>query len=148
MFLPFDSCLPLLCHCRIGLAVSPVQAVIKQQNIMEQLNRIELRGNVGTIKVQEVNGTHVGRISLATNYVYKDKEGNPVIETTWHNITAWEGKNVSELRNVHRGDKLHVVGRVRTQRFEGSDGTEKTISEVVANRLNVIESDESLAYEL
>lgn len=148
MFLHFGFRLPLLCHCRAGLTVSTVPGGTKQTFIMEQLNRIELRGNVGTIKVQGVNGTHVGRISLATNYVYKDKEGNPVIETTWHNITAWEGKNISELGRIHRGDKIYVVGRVRSQRYEGSDGTEKTINEVVANRLNLIESDESLAYEL
>ena len=115
---------------------------------MEQLNRIELRGNVGSIKVQEVNGTHVGKISLATNYVYKDREGNPVIETTWHNITAWEGKNISELKRIHRGDKIYVVGRTRSQRFEGSDGIERTVSEVVANKVNIIENDESLSYEM
>ncbi len=115
---------------------------------MEQLNRIELRGNVGTVRVQEFNGTHVGRISIATNYVYKDREGNPVIETTWHNVTAWEGKNVSDLERIHRGDKLYVVGRFRSQRYEGNDGVERVVNEVVASRVSLIESEESLSYEL
>ena len=115
---------------------------------MEQLNRIELRGNVGTVRVQEFNGTHVGRISLATNYVYKDKDGNPVIETTWHNLTAWEGRNISDLEKIHRGDKLSVVGRFRMQRYEGNDGNERTVCEVVASKVSLIESEDSLSYEL
>ena len=55
---------------------------------MEQLNKIELRGNVGNIRVQAVGENEVANFSLATNFAYKSKDGTPVIETTWHNITA------------------------------------------------------------
>ena len=55
---------------------------------MEQINRIVLRGNVGNVKLQNVGNSEVIRFSLATNYAFKGKDGNPVIETTWHNITA------------------------------------------------------------
>lgn len=49
---------------------------------MEQLNRIELKGNVGNVKVQTVGDNEVARFSVATNYVFKGKDGQPVIETT------------------------------------------------------------------
>ncbi len=49
---------------------------------MEQINRIELRGNVGNVKLQNVGNSEVIRFSLATNYAFKGKDGNPVIETT------------------------------------------------------------------
>ena len=48
----------------------------------QNINRVELQGIVGTSKVISIGDKKVVRFSLATNYVYKDKEGYPVIETT------------------------------------------------------------------
>ena len=49
---------------------------------MEQLNRIELRGNVGNVRVSDVGGSKVARFSLATNFIYKGKDNEGVVETT------------------------------------------------------------------
>ena len=105
---------------------------------MEQLNRIELRGNVGTVRGQEFNGAHVGRISIATNYVYKDREGNPVIETTWHNVCVWEGRNFNDFREIRKGAMVCVEGRLRNIKYTASDGTDRHLTEVLANRLNIV----------
>ena len=115
--------------------------------LMAQLNKIEIRGNVGTIRLQVVGNTRVAKISVATNYVYKGRDGDPVIETTWHYVSAWEGKNIPDLSTIHKGDKIYVAGRLRSQRYTAADGTERTAYDVLASRLNVIESDESLQYE-
>lgn len=109
---------------------------------MEQINRIELRGNVGNVKLQKVGDTNVMRFSLATNYAFKDKEGNPVIETTWHNVTAWPGKGIPDPSLIVKGALVHLVGRMRCQKFEGADGTDRTIYEVLASKVNILDSDE------
>lgn len=114
---------------------------------MEQLNRIELRGNVGSVRILNAGGTRLAKISLATNYVYKNKEGDPVIETTWHNISAWENKSMPDLDAIQRGDKLYVCGRIRSQRYEGNDGLEHTVNEVIAKSIQLIGGNESLQYE-
>ncbi len=49
---------------------------------MEQLNRIEIRGNVGNVNVLNVGNTRVAHFSVATNFAYKDRNGEPVIDTT------------------------------------------------------------------
>lgn len=49
---------------------------------MEQLNRIEIRGNVGNVNILKVGNTRVAHFSVATNFAYKDRNGEPVIETT------------------------------------------------------------------
>ena len=115
---------------------------------MEQMNKIELRGNVGSVRVQNVGQTHVARISLATNYVYKNREGDPVIETTWHNISAWEGHGVQNLESIVKGSKVYVQGRPRIQKYTGADGIERNSTDVLANRLVLIEGDEPLQYEM
>ena len=104
---------------------------------MEQINKIELRGNVGNVKLQTVGNNENIRFSVATNYVYKDKEGRPVIETTWHNVTAWNGKGMPDFHKIDKGTLVHVMGRLRTQKFEGNDGAEKQIYEVLANRIEI-----------
>lgn len=114
---------------------------------MEQLNRIELRGNVGSVRILNAGGNRLAKISLATNYVYKNREGDPVIETTWHNISAWEGKSMPDFESIQRGDKLFVSGRMRTQRYEGNDGLEHTVYEVLARSIQIIAGNESLQYE-
>lgn len=114
---------------------------------MEQLNKIELRGNVGSVRILKAGDSRVAKITLATNYVYKNREGDPVIETTWHNISAWEGKNIVDLDAIQRGDKLFVSGRLRIQKFVGNDGLERTVYDVLAKVLQLVPGDDSLQYE-
>jgi single-strand DNA-binding protein len=107
---------------------------------MEQLNRIELRGNVGNARVQEFNSRKVVRFSVATNYVYKDKDGMPVIETTWHSVSAWEGRDVVSPDLIKRGAKVHVIGRLRAQNYTDKDGQPKDSYEVLANKVALLEN--------
>ena len=115
---------------------------------MEHLNRIEVRGVVGTIRLQTVDGKKVARITLVTNRAYRGREGEPIIESTWHNISAWESRDITGLENIQRGDKLWIVGRVRNQHYTGSDGVERNSSDITASKLQFIPRDEQLSYEL
>lgn len=106
---------------------------------MEQLNRIELRGNVGNIRISEVGESRVARFSVATNFIYKGKDNEGVVETTWHNVVAWSGKGMPDFTTITKGAPVYVTGRIRTSRFTGSDGTEKTVYEVVASKIEVLD---------
>ena len=117
-------------------------------DIMEQLNRIELRGTVGNIKTQEISGANVANFTVATNLAYRDKDGCAIIETTWHNVTTWESKDIQNLDRIEKGSKVHVVGRIRNQRFCGSDGVERTMCEVVARAVELIDEQEVLQYQM
>ena len=115
---------------------------------MEQLNRIELRGYVGSIQTYPVGEKKMARFTLATSMAYKDKDGAAVIETTWHSVVAFENKSIQDLDKIEIGSKLYVSGRVRTNRFTGSDGVERTVYEVVASRIAPCEDGVSLACEM
>lgn len=115
---------------------------------MEQLNRIELRGVVGSIRMQTFSENVMARMTVATNYAYKDKEGAAVIDTSWHNVVAWEGKNIQGLDKITRGSKVHVIGRLRYQKYTGSDGIERVSSDIVANKISIIDDPEPLQYEI
>ena len=115
---------------------------------MEQINRIELRGLVGSVNTQIYPQGKVSHFTVATNYAYKDRNGSPVIETTWHNVTAWETKGITDLDEIEKGSKVYVTGRLKYQKFTGSDGIERSSTEIVASRVVVISGEEPLNYEL
>ena len=107
---------------------------------MEHINRIELQGRVGTIRTNIVGNSKVANFSLATDYLYKTRDGSAISETTWHNIVAWAGKDILEPDCITVGTPLHVTGRLRTNRYTSTDGTEKIFYEVVASKVTKVET--------
>ncbi len=110
------------------------------------INKIELQGCIGSVNVNTISGKNVARISVATNYIYKDKEGTAVIETTWHSISAWEnGRGIKNLETLKKGDCVHVRGRVRTVKYTDSENVERTSYEVAATSIHLVKNEEKKA---
>jgi single stranded DNA-binding protein len=61
------------------------------------VNRVTLVGNVGEVpRVSERDGeAFVAKFPLATNEVWKDKEGEEVSKTEWHQIVNMSGTFMS-----------------------------------------------------
>ena len=116
--------------------------------IMEQLNRIELRGNVGNVRYVPDGNPPYAHLTVATSKAYRGKSGEAVIETTWHNVVAFESKTICGLNKLERGSKVSITGRIKNNKFTGADGVEKTVVEVMANKLSIIPDSENLECEL
>lgn len=125
-----------------------VKPINTKEKLMEQLNRIEIRGVVGAVRSQIINGNKMSKFSVATSRAYKDREGVAQIDTTWHNVIAWESDKITDLDKIQAGSKVYALGRLQTQKYMGADGVEKTYYEVVASKVNLIESDEPLQYAM
>lgn len=115
---------------------------------MEQLNRVELRGVVGSLRHQKVGDKTCSHINVATSRAYKDRNGVAVIETTWHQVIAWEGPNTEDVARIEKGSKVYVLGRIRNARYVGKDDQERESSEIVASRLMLMDTAENLQYEM
>lgn len=106
---------------------------------MKQVNRIELCGTVGCIRAQNVGDGLLVDFSLATNYSYRDSNGCPVIETTWHNVRAWNDCCDQEtLERLQKGSTVHVEGRLRCDKYAASDGSERVLNSVIAHKLQIV----------
>lgn len=114
---------------------------------MEQLNRIEIRGRVGNARLSTVGDKEVCRFSVATNFIYHNSENVAVEETTWHNCNVWRTKKLPDLSIIKTGAAVEVVGRIRTNKYTASDGTEKYSTEVMVNELKVLPQGEPLTSE-
>ena len=105
------------------------------------INRAEIRGRIGQEpRFVNVGDSRIARFSVATSETYRDKSGAIREEVTWHNITAWESKNV-DVSNIRKGVMVHLTGRIRHSKFVGSDGVDKFYDEIVATRLNVCDNN-------
>lgn len=102
------------------------------------INRVELRGVVGTVRINETGEGRIVRFSLATNYVYRASDGMPVIETTWHSCIAFEGGHVIGLDRIVKGAAVHLTGRIRCLRFVDINNAERNETEIVADSLEVL----------
>lgn len=105
---------------------------------MEQLNQVQLRGYIGNIRIQNVGGSKVARFSVATNLAYRGQDGCCIIETTWHNVVAWEGKDIIDLDKLLKGTSVEITGRIRNQRYTGEDGIDRYSTEILARSLCII----------
>ncbi|MBO4537227.1 MAG: single-stranded DNA-binding protein [Bacteroidales bacterium] len=86
-------------------------------------------------RITSVGESQVARFSLATNEAFRGKNGDLREETTWHNITAWAGRNIMDFKDIRKGSFVSLVGRLRNSKFMGNDGTERYLVEVVAGKL-------------
>ena len=102
------------------------------------INRVELQGRVGTVRISPGIGSIVANFRLLTEYPIVSAEGRCLVESTWHNVAAFEGGEVS-LERLTLGAMVHLTGRLRTAKYTSVDGTEKTFTEVIADSLKVIE---------
>lgn len=114
---------------------------------MEQLNQITIRGNVGSVRLQTVGDRLAAKFTVATNYAYKDRDGGAVIETTWHNVSAWQGKGIMNLHELSKGSKVQVSGRLRSQKFVGEDQQEHSFYEIAAKSVALVDEADPFTCE-
>ena len=127
---------------------SPKKLNFNYERLMEQINKIELLGIVGSVRTQFIGERRMAKFTMVTNRAYKNKEGAPVIESTWHNVTAFEGRLVRDLEKLEKGRAVHVWGRLQIQHYTGIDGTDRTSVDVLCNHLEIIRREDDVVYEL
>ena len=106
--------------------------------MFDSINRVELQGRAGTVRISPAVGSIAANFSLMTEQPVFSEEGRKLVETSWHSILAIEGGDVF-LEGLSRGSLVHLTGRMRTVRYTAADGTERTFTEVVADSLRVLE---------
>ncbi|WP_121665920.1 single-stranded DNA-binding protein [Mesonia aquimarina] len=100
-------------------------------------NKVQLIGNLGNDPeiISLKNGKKLAKFSLATNENYKNKEGEKITETQWHNIVAW-GKLAEIIENyLSKGNEIVMEGKLASRTFEDKSGEKKWITEVVCQEL-------------
>ena len=108
---------------------------------MEFLNKIEIRGIVGNSSIQKVADTRLCRFSVVTELAYKGNDGTNIIESTWFSVSATQGKDIQDLDAITRGAIVHVIGRLKCNRYTDGNGVDRVMYEIVARKVDVVKED-------
>ncbi len=102
-------------------------------------NRVELIGNLTRDPELRYtpNGAAVCTFGLATNRTYIS-EGEKKEEVDFHRLVAWN--KLAELCNqlLKKGLRIFVSGRLQTRSWEGQDGQNRQVTEIVVEDMIVL----------
>lgn len=106
------------------------------------LNKVMLIGNLTRDPNLRFtpNNTAVCSFGLATNRTWSSDSGDKQESVEFHNIVAWT--KLAEIcgQLLHKGDKVYVDGRLQTRSWQGDDGVERRITEVVIENMIMLRS--------
>ena len=106
---------------------------------MSGVNKVILVGYVGKdpeVKYLE-GGIGVAKFPFATTESYKNKEGNKVDQTEWHNLVLWRGLAELAEKYVRKGRMLYIEGKIRTRQY-GEESNKKYYTEIVVDVMNFL----------
>jgi single-strand DNA-binding protein len=108
------------------------------------LNRVMLIGRLGRDpEVRRLeNGAAVAKFAVATDESYKDKDGNLVQQTEWHNIVAWRGQAEYAEKYLKKGMLIYVEGKLTHREYVDKDNQKKYFTEVLVNSFKMLERRE------
>lgn len=104
------------------------------------INNVTLVGNVGgDPEVKHLDsGSTVARFSLATEYRYKDKQGEVHKKTEWHTIVAWRGLAEVVEKYIKKGMQIFIHGRIEYQTYQDSNGQNRYSTHILANEVKML----------
>jgi len=80
-------------------------------------------------------GVSVTNFGVATNFVYKNQEGQKVEQVEFHNVVAWRKLAEIVAQYMKKGRRVMVEGRLQTRNWEANDGTKRQRTEIVADNV-------------
>ena len=81
------------------------------------------------------SGISVANFSVATNRVWKDKEGNKQESSEFHNIVTFGRQAELVAQYLKKGSSALIEGRLQTRSWDGEDGKKRYRTEIVADRV-------------
>ena len=107
---------------------------------MSGVNKVILIGNLG--KDPEVryldNGVAVANMSIATTENYKNKEGDRVSQTEWHDVVLWRWLAEIAEKYLKKGSSVYIEGKIRTNKWVDKDENTRYKTEILADKLNML----------
>jgi len=81
------------------------------------------------------SGIQVASFSVATNRVWKDKNGAKQESVDYHNIVVFGRQAETVSQYLKKGSSVLVEGRMQTRSWDAPDGSKRYRTEIVADRV-------------
>lgn len=83
------------------------------------------------------SGQSVATLSMATNNFWTDKSGTKQEKTEFHNVVLWGRLAEIAGQYLTKGQECFVEGRMQTREYTAKDGTQKKITEIVGENMQL-----------
>lgn len=108
---------------------------------MPNVNKVILMGILGREPETKnfANGGSITTFSMATTEQWKDRTtGERKEATEWHRITT--NNRLAEIASKYlkKGSKVYIEGSLRTRKWKDQSGSEKEITEIRADVLQLL----------
>ena len=106
---------------------------------MVGVNKVILIGNLG--KDPEIITFDTAKkaiFPLATTEFYRNKDGEKIEQTDWHNIVCWRSLAEISEKILKKGTQIDLEGKLRTRSWEDKEGNRRHITEVLAENFTVL----------
>lgn len=114
------------------------------------VNKVTLIGRLGKDpQVKHFSDTNaVADFTLATSDNYRDKTGNWVEVTDWHNIRL-PFKSLADRaeKQLHKGSLIYLEGKIKTRSYDDKDGNKRYVTEVVVENFRSLDKRENTNQE-
>src|SRR3989344_5198975 len=103
------------------------------------MNRVILIGNMTRDPELRAlpSGQPVANFGLATNRMWKNKDGSQQKHTEFHNIVMFGRLAEIAQQYLKKGASVMVEGRIQTRSWQGQDGAKKFKTEIVAENMQM-----------
>lgn len=101
---------------------------------MSSVNKVILVGRLGSDPELKrlPTGAEVCSFSVATSDSWDDKQGQRQERTEWHRVSVWGKRAASCAKYLSKGRQVYVEGSLRSRKYTGKDGVERTSIEINA----------------
>lgn len=100
------------------------------------MNSCFLVGNSGADAELKVTSTGYPMLNLSVATSKKVKEE---WKSFWHKVIVFGGLAEKIAPQIKKGSKLFVRGEIQTREWQDSDGAKRSVTEILANEIYVIE---------
>lgn len=113
---------------------------------MASVNKVILIGNLGKDPEMKYFDNGRGRASfpLATSDTYKNKEGERVTTTEWHNIVLWSPLAEIAEKHLSKGKQVYIEGKLVSRSYEDKEKKTRYITEVIGQQLGLLGKKEDM----
>ena len=101
------------------------------------LNKVFIMGNLTRDPELKTlpSGSSVANFGIATNRVWRNQQGEKQEEVQFHNVVVFGKQADTVSQYLKKGSSVLVEGRLQTRNWEAQDGTKRTKTEIVAERV-------------
>lgn len=108
---------------------------------MSAVNKVILLGNLGVDPAKRFlpSGGAVTNFRMATSEVRRNKSTGQTIEhTEWHRVVLFDRLAEVAAQYLTKGASVYIEGKLRTRKWQAQDGSEKYVTEVVADEMQFL----------